>query len=128
MFEIPPPRLAEHVKAKQIFPFFFLFVQRIAFLITRLRRRYCLISEILTVTDIHTRCSRYSWIAHLVMVDGSVINVTRLGLDDAVGFPALVGMFVAATEFRLTGPRSLTTSFLASTVCLRLIPGKERVF
>ena len=52
--------------------------------------------------------------------------MTRLGLDDAVGFPAAVGMFVVATEFRLTGPRSLITSFLALTVYL-LIPGKECV-
>ena len=61
------------------------------------------------------------------MVDGSVLNVTRLGLDDAVGFPAAVGMFVVAAEFRLTGPPSLLTSFLTLTVCLHLIPGKECV-
>lgn len=100
----------------------FLFVQRIAFLITRLRRRHCLVSEILVVTDLHTLSSRYFWIAHLVMVDGSVINLTRLGLDDAVGFPAAVGMFVVDTEFRLTGPPSLITFFLTLTVCLHLIP------
>jgi len=79
------------------------------------------------VTDLHTLCSRYSWIAHLVMVDGSVIIVTRLGLDGVVWFPAAVGMFVVSTEFRLTGPLSLITSFLALTVCLHLIPGKECV-
>jgi hypothetical protein len=56
------------------------------------------------------------------MVDGSVINVTRLRLDDAVGFPVAVGMFVVDTEFRLTSPPSLITSSLALTVCLHLIP------
>jgi hypothetical protein len=56
------------------------------------------------------------------MVDGSFINVTRLGLDDAVGFPAAVVMLGVDTEFRLTCPPSFITSFLTLTVFLHLIP------